>query len=108
MSYKDRHASKWQETHSLHMSNLSTDPGGPMPIDFNRFYRTRAAEPTVPSTERIVSTCGKHVLVYSRISRAFFDRAPIRGLTYMGRCGDDDETAIVQWHKWLREQGVEA
>lgn len=107
MSYRSNHMSKWMETHSGGWLPYGTNPGGPQEINFNA-YRTQPPLPTVPSTERIVSTCGKHVLVYSRISRAYFDRAPIRGLTYMGRCGDDDETAIVQWHKWLREQGVEA
>lgn len=106
MSYRSNHASKWTETHSGGGLNYGTDPGSPQAINFNTF-RTQLPLPTVPSTERIVSTCDKHVLVYSRISRAYFDRAPIRGLTYMGRCGDDDETAIVQWHKWLREQGVD-
>lgn len=106
MSYKMEHMGKWGETHTLGGLNLTSDPGGPQSINFCTF-RTQPPLPTTPSAERIVSTCGKHVLVYSRISRAYFDRAPIRGLTYMGRCGDDDETAIVQWHKWLGEQGVD-
>lgn len=91
----------------MHMNDLGTDPGGPMTIDFNRYGHIRSSEPSVPATERIVSTCAEHVLVYSRISRAYFDRAPVHGLTYMGRCGDDDERGIVQWHKWLRSQGVD-
>lgn len=106
MSYRSNHMSKWMETHSGDWLPYGTNPGGPQEIRFNTF-RTQLPLPTVPSTERIVSTCDKHVLVYSRISRAYFDRAPIRGLTYMGRCGDDDETAIVQWHKWLGDQGVD-
>ena len=106
MNWKSSHYSQWGETHGAGGVNFNSDAGSAQTINFNTF-RTQLPLPTVPSTERIVSTCGKHVLVYSRISRAYFDRAPIRGLTYMGRCGDDDETAIVQWHKWLSEQGVD-
>lgn len=62
---------------------------------------------TVKPVENVIDTHGKHTLVYSRMSRAYFDKAPIRGLTYLGKFKTDEE-AIACWRGWLRSQGVDA
>ena len=57
--------------------------------------------------ERIVCTMGERALVYGYHTRAYYDRAPIHGRTYLGKFNGDRE-AKARWRGWLRSQGASA
>lgn len=102
--------SSWKMPHTPRSGvwDYGTDAGSASQISMRPMGAYTAPDlGTVKPVETEVASLGKHALVYSRMSRAYFDKAPIRGLTYLGKFKTDEE-ATACWRGWLRSQGVDA
>lgn len=73
-------------------------------VDNNTHGHVEPVPPTnVRPWSRVVGTCGDHTCVVNR-RREFYDRTPVHGDTYLGRCASDKD-AFNRWKNHLMTIG---